>query len=412
MKARAKRIRRFPSCVGVSKRLAFLTEAGNRQAPLRSIPQQPPYIMNKRISVAAVICVFALTRFGTPVRAADTSANDCFKPFTPQTKMLEFKAKKPPYRVALANGYIGNTWRIEMIKCLEAYAQDPAIKPLIKELKIVSTGTDVAAQIGAVDNFINAGYDVVLINAVSSTAFKPVIDRAKRAGVLLISYDNTIDSDQIVAVNEDQLEVGRLMGRWILKEMGNKGNVIEVRGVAGNPVDLDRHKGLREILDKEPDIKSVEVVGNWDDGTAQKAVADAIAVHGKFDGMTCQGGTTGAVRALIDGKNPFIPVAGEAENGFRKLIAEHAKEGLKGWSYGQSPALVAISLKAALAALQGNSLPQYISAPIPAVDYTNMKPGVDYFPDLSDDFFVASGFPQCNITLDAGKLMNAAKTSN
>jgi ribose transport system substrate-binding protein len=368
--------------------------------------------MNKRISVAAVICVFALSRFTAPVRAADTSSADCFKPFTPETKTLQFKAKKPPYRVALANGYIGNTWRIEMIKCLEAYAQDPEIKPLIKELKIVSTGTDVAAQIGAVDNFINAGYDVVLINAVSSTAFKPVIERAKRAGVLLISYDNTIDSDQIVAVNEDQYEVGRLMGRWILKEMGNKGNIIEVRGVAGNPVDLERHKGLREMLDKEPEIKSVEVVGNWDDGTAQKAVADAIAVHGKFDGMCCQGGTTGAVRALIDAKNPFIPVAGEAENGFRKLIAEHAKDGLKGWSYGQSPALVAISLKAALAALQGTSLPQYISAPIPAVDYTNMKPGVDYFPDLSDDFFVASGFPQCNIKLDAGKLMNAAKTSD
>ncbi len=100
----------------------------------------------------------------------------------------------------------------------------------------------------------------------------------------------------------------------------------------------------------------MEVVGNWDDGTAQKAVADAIAVNGKFDGMSCQGGTTGAVRALIDGKNPYIPVAGEAENGFRKLISEHAKDGLKGWSYGQSPALVAISLKAAIAALQGNSL--------------------------------------------------------
>jgi hypothetical protein len=40
-----------------------------------------------------------------------------------------------------------------------------------------------------------------------------------------------------------------------------------------------------------------------------------------------------------------------------------------------------------------------------------MKAGVDYFPDLSDDFFVASGFAQCNIKLDAGKLMNAAKTS-
>src|ERR1700747_2174102 len=213
------------------------------------------YPMNKRTSLAAVTCAVALTGFGTPVRAADASAADCFKPFTPQTKMLQFKAKNPPYRVALANGFIGNTWRIEMIKCLEAYAQDPEIKPLIKELKIVSTGTDVAAQIGAVDNFINAGYDVVLINAVSSTAFKPVVERAKRAGVILISFDNIIDSDQIVAVNEDQLEAGRLMGNWIVKQMGTKGNVIEVRGVAGNPVDLDRHKGQHEVFDKYPDIK-------------------------------------------------------------------------------------------------------------------------------------------------------------
>src|ERR1700758_5163822 len=166
--------------------------------------------MNKRISVATVTGVLALTGFGTPVRAADTSSADCFKPFTPQTKMLQFKAKKPPYRVALANGYIGNTWRIEMIKCLEAYAQDPEIKPLLKELKIVSTGTDVAAQIGAVDNFINAGYDLVIINAVSPTAFQPVIERAKRAGVILISFDNMIDSDQIVAVNKDHLEAGPL----------------------------------------------------------------------------------------------------------------------------------------------------------------------------------------------------------
>src|ERR1700726_3485645 len=298
-----------------------------------------------------------------------------------------------------------------MIKCLEAYAEDPEIKPLIKELKIFSTGPDVAAQIAAFDNFINAGYDVILINAVSSTALKPIVERAKRAGVLLISFDNTIDSDQVIAVNEDQHEIGNLMAKWLLKEMGPKGNVIEVRGVAGNPVDLDRHKGLHELLDKEKDIKVVEVVGNWDDGTAQKAVADAIAVHGKFDGMTCQGGTTGAVRALIDGKNPFIPVAGEAENGFRKLIAQHSSEGLKGWSYGQSPALVALALKAGLAALQGNSLPQYISAPIPHCEYEAMKGGVDYSPALSDDCFVASGFPQCNITLDAGNRMNAAKPS-
>ena len=56
----------------------------------------------------------------------------------------------------------------------------------------------------------------------------------------------------------------------------------------------------------------------------------------------------------MDAKHPFVPMAGEGENGFRKQIAEHAKDGLKGMSYGQSPALVAISMKAAISALQGN----------------------------------------------------------
>src|SRR6478672_5311668 len=189
----------------------------------------------KTLLLTAVVPLALLTQPVSIIRAADTYEPGCFKPYASDTKTLNFPAKKPPYRVALANGFVGNTWRIEMIKCLQAYAEDPEIKPFIKELKIVSTGTDVAAQIGAIDNFINAGYDVVLINAVSPTAFKPVVERAKRAGVLLISYDNTIDSDQIVAVNEDQYEVGRKMGRWMLKEMGNKGNIVEVRGVAGNP---------------------------------------------------------------------------------------------------------------------------------------------------------------------------------
>src|SRR5215469_17416571 len=256
----------------------------------------------KTLLLSALVPFALLTQSVSTSRAADTYEPDCFKPLSPETKILQYPAKKPPYRVALANGFYGNTWRIEMVKCLQQYAEDPEIKPLIKELKIVSTGTDVAAQIGAVDNFINAGYDLVIINAVSPTAFKPVIERAKRAGVILISFDNMIDSDQIVGVNENQLEAGRLMGNWIVKQMGTKGNVIEVRGLAGNSVDLDRHKGQHEVFDKYPDIKVTEVVGNWDDGTAQKAVADAIAVHGKFDGMTCQGGTTGAVRALIDGK--------------------------------------------------------------------------------------------------------------
>ena len=91
----------------------------------------------------------------------------------------------------------------------------------------------------------------------------------------------------------------------------------------------------------------------------RRSTADAIAVHKKFDGMFSQGGSTGTVRALMDAGHPFIPVSGEAENGFRKLCAEHAADGLECSSAGQTPGLVAIAIKAAIAALQGEVIPQY-----------------------------------------------------
>jgi ribose transport system substrate-binding protein len=309
----------------------------------------------------------------------------------------------------MANGFVGNTWRIQMIKTLKAYAEQPDIAPFIDELKIVSTGTDVSAQIAAIDNFINSDFDAILTIAVNPTAFEPVIRRANRADVVFIPFDNVLDSDQVLQVNEDQLEIGRIMGRWLTKTMGTSGKLIEVRGLPGNSVDRDRHLGFREIVEGSGNsFDIIEVVGNWDDGTAQKVVADALAVHGQFDGMFVQGGSTGAVRALIDAGHPFIPVAGEAENGFRKLCAEHAGDGLVCSSAGQSPGLVAISLKAAIHALQGDVLPQYVSVPIPLVEHPNFEPDVNYYPTLTDNFFTPNEFPPCNVNVTAPEIM--AKT--
>ena len=343
---------------------------------------------------------------------AQTHLPECFKPFAKDTKTIQYPAKKGPYRIALANGFVGNTWRIQMIKSLKAYANTPEIKAQIKELKIVSTGTDVAAQIGAIDNFINAGFDAILTIAVSPTAFKPVIKRAKDAGVVLIPFDNVLDTDEVIQVNEDQFEMGRMMGRWLEKNKATSGKILEVRGLPGNSVDRDRHLGFREIMNKYKEAQIIEVVGNWDDGTAQKVVADAVAVHKNFDGMFVQGGTTGAVRALIDAKHKMIPVAGESENGFRKLCAARAKDGLLCLSLGQSPGLVAISMKAAVTALQGKVLPQLISVPIPTATHPNIKAGVDFFPDLTDNFFTTNQFPACGVNLKAEEIMSKDEKNN
>ena len=244
--------------------------------------------------------------------------------------------------------------------------------------------------------------------AVAPDGFDRVIRLADRNNVVVVPFDNVLDTDKVMQVNEDQLEIGRIAGRHILKELGAKreGKILEVRGLPGNSVDRDRHLGFREVVEKEaPKFQIIEIVGNWDDGTSQKATADALAVHGRFDAVFTQGGSTGTVRAMMDAKHPFVPMAGESENGYRKLIAEHAKDGLKGLSYGQSAGLVAISMKAALSALEGNPMPQLITVPIPVEDYNSLKAGVNYWPDLTDNFFTANAFPACGVNISAPEIM-------
>ncbi|HLM38230.1 MAG TPA: sugar ABC transporter substrate-binding protein [Microvirga sp.] len=332
---------------------------------------------------------------------------NCFKPWNAQTKYMQWEKKPGPYRIAVVNGFVGNTWRIQMIQTAKAYAEQAGIKEKIKELKVVSTGTDVAAQLGAIEDFINQGFDAIITIAVAPDGFDRVIRLADRNNVVIVPFDNVLDTDKVMQVNEDQHEIGRLSARHLLKELGQKrdGKILEVRGLPGNSVDRDRHLGFREVMEKEGKFQIIEVVGNWDDGTAQKATADAVAVHGKFEAVFTQGGSTGSVRAMMDAKHPLVPMAGEGENGYRKLIAKHANDGLKGLSYSQSPGLVSISMKAAISALEGNPMPQLISVPIPVVDYTTLKDNVNFWSNLSDNFFAANEFPACGVNVTAPEIM-------
>jgi ribose transport system substrate-binding protein len=335
---------------------------------------------------------------------------DCFAPWSEETKYLQWEPKEGPYRIAIVNGFVGNTWRIQMIKTAKAFAEDPAVKDKIAELKVVSTGTDAPAQLGAIEDFINQGFHAIVTIAVAPDGFDRVIRLADKSDVVIVPFDNVLDTDAVMQVNEDQLEMGRKWAQFLLNELKaqgkTSGKILEVRGLPGNSVDRDRSLGIHGVLEADGgDWEVVQVVGNWDDGTAQKATADALAVHGKFVAAFTQGGSTGLVRAFLDAGHPMVPMAGEGENGFRKYIVEYKDKGLKGLSYGQSPGLVAISIKAALAALEGNPMPQMISVPIPVADYTTLEDGKNYWSDLTDNFFTPNEFPPCDVNLTAVEIM-------
>ncbi|MBA5776185.1 ABC transporter substrate-binding protein [Stappia sp. F7233] len=365
-------------------------------------------------ALAALTLSVSMAAAGPQVVQGPGADPGCFAPWSDDTAYFQWEAKPGPYRIAVVNGFVGNTWRIQMIKTAKAFAEDPAIKDKIKEFKVVSTGTDAPAQLGAIEDFINQGFDAIVTIAVSPDGFDRVIRLADKNNVVVVPFDNVLDTDKVMQVNEDQLAMGRTWAEFLLKELKDQGKtsgkILEVRGLPGNSVDRDRSIGIHEVLEASGgDWEVVQVVGNWDDGTAQKVTADAIAVHGKFDAIAAQGGTTGVVQAMIDAEHPMVPIAGESENGYRKLVAKHSGDGLKGISIGQSPGLVAIAMKAALSALEGNVMPQLISVPLPVADYSTLQDGVNYWTDLPDNFFTVNEFPPCGVNISGPAIMSQSE---
>jgi ribose transport system substrate-binding protein len=335
----------------------------------------------------------------------------CFKPQSASTKFFQWPARQGPYRIALVNGFIANDWRVQMIRVAKAYVAQPAVKKDLKEFKVVSVGQDIAAQIAAANNFIDQGFDAIIIDANSSAAFKGVVSKANAKGAVVVSFDNVIDSPDQISVNVNQLGLGEMAADFLLKKARGTGDLtfLHVRGPSGQPVDLARDKGFHEVLDKSGrKVKVVDVIGNWAPGDAQKATADAIAAGGMFDGIYVQGGSQGAVQAMLDARKFKAPIAGETENAYRMLCDSAT---LTCQSGGTGPAQSAVAIKTALAALQGKVVPQSIALPT-SIDYSPFTEGKNVFPKLPGSFFAGNDFPSCNIGFSAEEIATQSSQNN
>ncbi|MGH7056445.1 MAG: substrate-binding domain-containing protein [Acetobacteraceae bacterium] len=350
------------------------------------------------VSAIAAVGLLAATTAASAQSAQDlvapNSLERCFLKKTPSTPMFQRKAKRGPYRIAFSNSYYGNNWRTEMLNIARAYAKQPAVAHYIKKFDIRNAGNNVAQQVAQVRQMILAGYDAILIEAASPSGLDSVINQAVHHGILVVAFDNTVTTNKAININENQYDMGRLWAQFLVKETGGKGKVLMVRGLAGTTVDNDQGDGAMAVFKKHPGIKTVQVYGNWDVGTNQKVAADALATNHDLAGVWGTEGMTGTLQAFLQLHAQLVPMTSESDNGFMMLAVRHKLPALV---IGQSPALVAAALRAAIAALDGQAVPLDANIPLNPVTTSEMKAGVNYFPKQPSSFVTNINIPQCGI---------------
>ena len=288
-------------------------------------------------------------------------------------------------RIALSNSFIGNKWRIGMENVLRTALQMEPYKSEV-EGSWFNSGNDVSKQSQQIANLISQGVDAILVDAASPTGLNGILQQASDRGIVVVSFDNTVTMPDGLTVSMDEFGFGVIWAEWLVKKLNGKGNVIMVTGVAGTYDDTERNKGADSVWAKNPGIKVVaRYTGNWDSSASETNTAAILPTLPKIDGIWCQSGTDGTLKAFVNaGRVPLPPTAGTGENGFRKFMMGYMGQKVDGITFDDMPCESVVALELARAVLRGTYPKKSILIPTPIVTNDLIEVGVNVFPDQPD----------------------------
>jgi fructose transport system substrate-binding protein len=126
---------------------------------------------------------------------------------------------------------------------------------------------DVDSQVQAVENLIAAGAKGILITPNDSKAMVPVIQTARKAGLIVIALDTPLDPPSAADATfaTDNFEAGLAIGKWAKKTMGDKPVKIAMLDLNVNEisVDVQRDQGFLEGFGI--DVKDPKDIGDESD---------------------------------------------------------------------------------------------------------------------------------------------------
>ena len=211
--------------------------------------------------------------------------------------MAETSGKK----IAFSNNYAGNSWRQAMLNSYDIVTKKAVADKIVAAADVFTTADkEVPTQAAQIQNLILQGYNAIVINAGSPDALNGAVKQACDAGIVVVSFDGIVTEPCAWRVVVDFKDMGKQEVVEMAKFQPKGGNLLEIRGLAGTSIDDAIHAGILEGVKEHPDFKIVSsVTGDWDQTTAQKAVATVLPSLPPVVGVVDQGGDAyGAAQAF------------------------------------------------------------------------------------------------------------------
>ncbi|HOB43082.1 MAG TPA: ribose ABC transporter substrate-binding protein RbsB [Bacillota bacterium] len=169
-------------------------------------------------------------------------------------------------------------------------------------ITVADAQNDPNRQLSQVENFIQQGVNIILVNPCDSAAIVSAIKAANRAKIPVITVDRGADGGEVIChIASDNVQGGQMAGEYLAKLIGYKGKVVEIQGIPGASAARDRGKGFNEVMKKYPNIKIVaRQEAGFDRAKGMTVMENILQAQPDIDGVFCHNDemALGALRAI------------------------------------------------------------------------------------------------------------------
>lgn len=178
-------------------------------------------------------------------------------------------------------------------------------------VRSVDAQDDTATQINGIDDLIQQGIDILLINPVDSDAITPAIESANSAGIPVITIDRSSEGgDVLTFIASDNVEGGEMAAEFIIDLVGEDASVVQLEGVPGASATNERGEGFRNVADERLNVIESQSA-NFNRSEGLTVMENIIQSHSDIDAVFAQNDemALGALEALgAAGMNDVIVV--------------------------------------------------------------------------------------------------------
>lgn len=168
------------------------------------------------------------------------------------------------------------------------------------EIITTDAAHDVLKQINDIEDMVQRGIDILLINPTDSVGVRSAVESTKEAGVVIVAVDAQAEGPIDSFVGSRNYDAGLKAGEFMGQYLDGEGTVAILDGIPVVPI-LERVRGFRDGLAAYPGIEIVDVQnGRQERDHALSVTENMIQAHPNLDGIFSvnDGGALGSLAAI------------------------------------------------------------------------------------------------------------------